>query len=69
MLNVMQNSMNDYKAKEQGAKYVDLLTNSGFKALFGDEKNKEVVMSIIDVLLPEHRHIIDIEYMQTEQER
>ena len=68
MLNVMQESMNDYKTKEEGAKYVDLLTNSGFKALFGDENNKEVVMSIIDVLLPEHRHIVDIEYMQTEHQ-
>ena len=29
-------------------RYVDLLTNAGFKAVFGDRKNKEVVMSILN---------------------
>ena len=38
-------------------RYVDILTNSGFKALFGDAGNKEVVMSILNVLLPEHRRL------------
>ena len=46
--------------------YVNVLTNSGFKALFGDENNKEVIMSIINVLLPEHRQLVEIEYMPTE---
>lgn len=47
-------------------RYVDILTNSGFKALFGDTNNKEVVISIINVLLPAHRRVTDIEYMPTE---
>ena len=47
-------------------RYVDILTNSGFKALFGDAGNKEVVMSILNVLLPEHRRIETIDYMPTE---
>ena len=49
-------------------RYIDILTNGGFKALFGDEANKEVVMSIINVLLPEHRKVTDIEYMPTEHQ-
>ena len=34
-------------------RYVDILTNGGFKALFGDINNKEAVMAIINALLPE----------------
>lgn len=49
-------------------KYVDILTNGGFKALFGDENNKEVVMDILNVLLPENRRVVSIEYMPTEQQ-
>lgn len=47
-------------------RYVDILTNGGFKALFGDTNNKEVVISILNVLLPEHRKIVDIDYLPTE---
>ena len=34
-------------------RYVNLLTNSGFKAVFGDRNNKDVVMSVINMLLPD----------------
>ena len=47
-------------------RYVDILTNGGFKALFGDVNNKGVVMSILNVLLPEHRRAVDIDYLPTE---
>ena len=47
-------------------RYVDLLTNSGFKAVFGDRANKDVVMSVINALLPSHRQVTDIEYAPTE---
>lgn len=49
-------------------RYVDILTNGGFKALFGDERNKEAVMAIMNVLLPDHRKVADIEYMPTEHQ-
>ncbi len=49
-------------------RYVDILTNGGFKALFGDAANKDVVMSIINVLLPDHRKVTDIEYLPTEHQ-
>ena len=47
-------------------RYVDILTNGGFKALFGDVDNKEVVKSILNVLLPAHRQIRHIDYLPTE---
>ena len=47
---------------------MDILTNGGFKALFGDINNKEAVMVIINALLPEHRQVADIEYLPTERQ-
>ena len=47
-------------------RYVDILTNGGFKAFFGDENNKSEVMTIINTLLPEHRQVVEIEYLPTE---
>ena len=58
--------MKEYQKGEIVQRYVDILTNAGFKALFGDENNKDVVMSILNVLLPEHRRVVEIEYMPTE---
>lgn len=49
-------------------RYVSLLTNSGFKAVFGDRRNKDVVISVINTLLPEDRQVDDIEYMPTEHQ-
>ena len=49
-------------------RYVDILTNSGFKAFFGDVNNKDAVMSILNVLLPEHRRIVDMEVLPTEHQ-
>ena len=42
-------------------RYVDLLSNGGFKAVFGDRNNKDVVMSVINMLLPEGKKVKDIE--------
>ena len=49
-------------------RYVDILTNSGFKAFFGDVNNKEAVMSILNVLLPEHRRIVEMDILPTEHQ-
>lgn len=37
-------------------------------ALFGDMNNREAVMSIINAFLPEHRKVIDIEYLPTDHQ-
>lgn len=49
-------------------RYVDILSNAGFKAFFGDESNKEEVMMLINTLLPAHRQVKDIEYRSTEHQ-
>ena len=49
-------------------RYIDILSNPGFKALFSDVANKDVVMSIMNVLLPKHRQVVDIDYMPTEHQ-
>ena len=54
------------KYSTQKRKYVSLLTSGGFKAVFGDEQNKMVIRDVINTLLQNHRHIVDIEYMHTE---
>jgi predicted transposase/invertase (TIGR01784 family) len=49
-------------------RYVDILTNSGFKAFFGDVNNKEAIISILNVLLPEHRKIMEMDILPTEHQ-
>ena len=47
-------------------KYVDILTDAGFKAVFGDRRNKEVLIDFLNVVLPAHRKVRDLEYSTTE---
>ena len=58
--------MNQWDGKEFKQKYVDILSLGGFNAFFGDENNKNEVMTIINELLPNHRQVVDIKYMPTE---
>lgn len=51
--------------KDVVQRYVNLLTNAGFKAVFGDRANKDVVMSVINTLLPEGKQVKDIDYLPT----
>ena len=44
------------------------MSNAGFKALFGDMNNSEAVMFIINAFLPEHRKVVNIEYLPTEHQ-
>ena len=47
-------------------RYVDILTDAGFKAVFGDERNKDVLIELVNVVLPENRHVRDLTYATTE---
>ena len=58
---VMENSANSKVVQ----RYVDILTNPGFKAVFGDVANKDAVMMIINEFLPAHRKVQHIEYLPT----
>ena len=55
---------NDNRTSAQ--RYVDILTEAGFKAVFGVEKNKDVLIDLLNVLLPEHRRVTDLAYSTTE---
>ena len=60
--------MRERTEESSGQRYVDILSNGGFKAFFGDENNKEAVMELLNTLLPEHRQIMDIDYRPTEHQ-
>ena len=60
--------MKERAQERSGQRYVDILSNGGFKAFFGDESNKEAVMELLNSLLPEHRQIKDIVYRPTEHQ-
>ena len=47
-------------------RYVDLLTDSGFKAVFGDQKNKQVLIDFLNAVLPDGRQVQDLTYSTTE---
>ena len=47
-------------------RYVNLLKNSGFKAVFGDENNKDVIIGVLNMLLPARHQVTDITYLRTE---
>ena len=55
---------NDNRTSAQ--KYVDILTEAGFKAVFGVEKNKDVLIDLLNVVLPAHRRVTDLAYSTTE---
>ena len=65
MVNFFKTTTEENEPKQ---KYVDLLSNSGFKAVFGDRDNDDVVMSIMNTLLPEHRKVTHIECLPTEHQ-
>ena len=56
------------EAWESNQTFVNILTNGGFKAFFGDENNSEEVMEVINTLLPEHCQVVEIEYLPTEHQ-
>ena len=47
-------------------RYVSILTNGGFKAVFADTGNKAVIMDIMNAFLPTTRQVRDIVFMHTE---
>ncbi len=50
--------------------FVNLLKDSGFKAVYADRKNKPLLISLLNLVLPDDVHVHDIvEYRDREQER
>jgi predicted transposase/invertase (TIGR01784 family) len=52
---------------ELSEKYINLLTDFGFKKLFGTQVNKDLLIDFLNQLLPSHRQIADVTYKGTEQ--
>ncbi len=48
------------------ATYINPLTDFGFKKLFGEEPNKELLISFLNTLLPAHHQIADLQYTKNE---
>ena len=46
--------------------YINPLTDFGFKKLFGEEPNKDLLISFLNTLLPEHHQIADLQYTKNE---
>jgi predicted transposase/invertase (TIGR01784 family) len=47
-------------------KYLNPFTDFGFKKLFGEEPNKDLLISFLNALLPEKHHIEDLQYTKNE---
>ena len=49
------------------AKYVNPLTDFGFKKIFGEEPNKDILISFLNEILPEQHTIEDLSYSRNER--
>jgi hypothetical protein len=47
-------------------RYINPLTDFGFKKLFGEEVNKDLLIDFLNTLLPEKHTIKDLKYQQNE---
>jgi predicted transposase/invertase (TIGR01784 family) len=48
-------------------KYISLLTDFGFKRVFGTEPNKAILIDFLNTLLPNYHHIKDLTFKNTEK--
>lgn len=64
MKGYVQDSAGD--GKRPVRKYVDIMTDSGFKAVFGNMRNSDVLAGLINAVLPEQRRIKEMRYSTTE---
>jgi predicted transposase/invertase (TIGR01784 family) len=48
------------------SRYINLLTDFGFKRVFGTEPNKALLRDFLNTLLPPHHHIADLTFQNSE---
>ncbi len=48
-------------------KYINLFTDFGFKKLFGEEPNKDLLIAFLNELLGDQEHIEDLSYLKNER--
>ena len=62
--------MNYFKNRNELAPFVDLRSDVGFKAVFADRNNKDILIGVLNMILPSEAKIDDItEYSDREQQR
>lgn len=49
------------------SRYINLFTDFGFKKLFGEEPNKDLLIAFLNELLPPEEQIEDLSYLKNEQ--
>lgn len=47
-------------------RYINLLTDFGFKRVFGSEPNKQLLLDFLNTLLPQHHRVQSLSYKSTE---
>ena len=53
----------------QGSTFVNLMRDSGFKAVYADRDNKQLLIELLNFFLPEDVRVSDIEaYLDREQD-
>ncbi len=57
---------NVQKAYSSFQRYVDVLSDSGFKAVFGDEANRDIIIGFLNAVLPEGRRVLSLSFTRTE---
>ena len=50
------------------AKYINPYTDFGFKKLFGEEANKDLLLDFLNELLPNHHQIQELSFKNVEQQ-
>ena len=61
---------NERQKSETLAPFVDLRSDSGFKAVLADRKNKDILIGVLNQILPPEARVEDIvEYSDREQRR
>lgn len=48
-------------------KYINPFTDFGFKKIFGEEANKDLLMDFLNELVPDRGRITDLTYLKNEQ--
>ena len=67
MKKIMKNS--ETRQSTQGGTFVNLMSDSGFKAVYADKDNKQLLIELLTFFLPEDVRVSDIEaYLDREQD-
>ena len=68
-LNIIMTNELTSTSNAQGRVYVNLMSDAGFKAVYGDKNNKSLLIELLNCFLPEEARVRDIlSYLDREQD-